>query len=125
MSQRPSRRLTQLFAGLALLLVTGFSIQQASANDFCYSTFWPSDGRVVELDTCEYTNGSSGFIVLTNVSNQVLDVCWTLEFNDGSTEKGCHSGLRPGVESRSSCYRCNMKTGGRVRDVIWRKVDRR
>ena len=109
----------------ALLLLTGLALQPASANEFCYSTFWPSNGRVVELETCEYTNGMSGFTVLSNVSDQMLDVCWELQFNDGSSDRGCHSGLKPGASSRSSCYRCNAKTGGRVRDVFWRKVERR
>ncbi|WP_308912055.1 hypothetical protein [Pseudokordiimonas caeni] len=109
---------------MALAASVAVPVAGASAQaSTCYSTFWPSGNRVVEIDTCDYNNGGSGYIVKANVSNRTIDLCWTLHFDDGSTEKGCHFALHPGEESASSCHRCSRKKSGGVVDVTFRKVE--
>jgi hypothetical protein len=104
------------------VLVEGTKAQESD----CYATFWPNSARGVTMKICANTGGSrSGYTIIRNDTDRTMDVCWTIEFEDASDSQGCYSGLRPGQESRSSCYACNPSSGGPVSDVIWRRVDPR
>lgn len=112
--------------GIALLSVADITtIKDAHADDdFCYTTFWPSSGRVVEIEACERGGGSSsGYTILRNNTNQTINVCWTLQFGDGSTDSGCNSRLRAGAERKASCYNCNRQHRGGVVDVSWTRLE--
>lgn len=117
-----------IFAGMAgalgiVLCGAWFGVTPAQAQSSnCYETFWPS-GHAVEIEACEYSGGStSGYTILRNLSGQNIDVCWTLHFRNGRSDRGCHSGLRAGTEAKSSCYSCNRNSGGPVESVSWRSV---
>lgn len=114
--------------GMALLAVADIAtIKEARAADgACYATYWPSSGRVVEIETCERGGGStSGYTILRNNTNQAINVCWKLHFGDGSTDKGCNSRLRVGAERSASCYNCNRQHRGGVVDVTWTRLEAR
>lgn len=123
------RNLKAMLIAAAVVLSSGavptpFTVDAAVAQpSSCYTTFWPSRGRVVEIDACDYDSGGSGYIVLRNLTRDDLSVCWTLHFADGSTSDGCRSRLAAGDESRSSCSSCSRKKTGGVRTVTWRKVE--
>ena len=86
----------------------------------CYRSFWPS-GREVEIEACEYNQGTSGYTVLRNNSRRDMYVCWTFHYGNGREFKGCNFRIRAGEEAKSSCSYCNRKNGGLTR-VTWRTV---
>ncbi|QDX27635.1 hypothetical protein FPZ54_17555 [Sphingomonas suaedae] len=94
------------------------AVAQAST---CYRTFWPS-GREVEIEACEYNQGTSGFTILRNTSRRDMHVCWTFHYGNGREFKGCNFRIRAGEEARSSCSSCNRRNGGGLTRVTWRTV---
>lgn len=95
-----------------------------AADDNCYTTFWPTSGRVVEIEACERGGGSiSGYTKLINNTNQDISVCWVLHFQNGDTSKGCNSRLRAGDERTASCYNCNRQHIGGVVNVTWTRLE--
>jgi hypothetical protein len=59
-----------------------------------------------------YDNGGSGYYKVTNRGTQPATVCWTIEFNDGKKNRGCHSALGAGKETTGSCFSCGGKNAG-------------
>lgn len=95
-----------------------------AAQDECYSTFWPTSGRVVEIEACERGGGStSGYTILRNNTSQDISVCWTLHFGNGDTSSGCNSRLRAGDARSASCYSCNRQHKGGVVNVTWTRLE--
>jgi hypothetical protein len=90
------------------------------AKDRCES--WTHRGYPVSFQACSYENGGSGYYVVENNGTRPATVCWTINFNDGRSENGCHSGLGAGDASRGSCFRCGSKNGG-ARDFTLRKYE--
>ena len=73
---------------------------------------WEQPGQLVSLESCSYDNGGSGYYKVTNRGTRPATVCWTMEFNNGKKDRGCHSSLGAGKESTGSCFHCGGKNTG-------------
>lgn len=123
-----SRRvlLPALTAALAIgsgAYVTGIPVasKAQAQSSSCYATYWPN-GRAVEIEGCEYTDGGSGYTILRNNTDRDMSVCWTLHYGNGRSAKGCNFRVRAHQEAKSSCHQCSHKNGGGLVDVTWREV---
>lgn len=74
-------------------------------------TFSGYAGNPVAFQTCSNKDGNSGYLVIENLGDRSADICWTVIFNNGKQDRGCHSNMGPGKE-RISCYYCGTKHGG-------------
>jgi hypothetical protein len=103
------------FACLAMAFATA-----ALAKDRCES--WTHRGYPVSFQACSYEDGGSGYYVVENNGTRAATVCWTINFNNGRSEKGCHSGLGAGQNSSGSCFLCGGKNTG-VKDFTLLKYE--
>jgi hypothetical protein len=66
---------------------------------------------VATIEGC--STGGSGYTRITNHMNVTVRMCWSLEFEDGSTDtRNCRS-FEPQETAQSSCFRCGLDTRGR------------
>lgn len=87
-------------------------------GDLCAN--WQVIPYNVQLATCSYADGGSGYTLIQNHSN-TAEVCWTTTFNNGETpSKGCYSNMPNGMISKSSCFNCGYKNGGAKMIVLTR-----
>jgi hypothetical protein len=89
-----------------------------AAYSNCYATYWPSGRRIVEFDICENSSGNSGFVRKRNLTQSPINVCWILEFRDGSESRRlCHTRLMPFNPNeqwrfQSGCFNCHRNNTG-------------
>lgn len=122
------KRVSTLFAAVAMvtlgstapLPIIGAGPANAQSST-CYKTFWPN-GRDVEIEACDYNQGTSGFTILRNNTRRDIHVCWTLHHGNGRDSRGCNFRVRAGQETRSSCAWCNRRSAGGLVRVTWRTV---
>lgn len=104
---------------------TGISVHIAKAHasgDRCYRTLWPSHYSGIELKACETESGTSGYTVLTNNTDTTYDLCWTMHYARGHSDKGCHFKLKPGDQWRAGCPYCVRMGSGGLIDVDWTSI---
>lgn len=100
--------LKKLCFALSLIASLGGVASAQASSDICDSwTYRP--GSPVSTQTCSYPDGKSGYIVVTNEGGKA-DLCWTVIANDGSEDRGCHTGMGAGETARSSAYQCGTNT---------------
>lgn len=82
----------------------------AYAADRC--DVWANQAYPVVLKACSYENGGSGYYVIENTGSTAAKVCWSVNFNNGRTDKGCNSNLGAGESSKGSCFSCGSQNSG-------------
>ena len=77
------------------------------AEDDCQ--MWTHRGYPVELGVCSYSNGGSGYTVVTNNGDKSATICWEVVANNGNRERRCHSNFGPGETDKASAFQCSLK----------------
>ena len=88
---------------LTVVLVTFVIFAVNSMADKCYNTFY-WDNIPVEMTPCLYSSGGSGYIVFENLSNKDIEICWTIHYYDGYTNRGCKYRFKGNDKSHSSNF---------------------
>jgi hypothetical protein len=95
-------------AAILSLILLGMS--SLALADECQS--WGHKAYPVTMEACSNRDGGSGYYRITNDGSKSATVCWSVVFNDGRTDDGCHSDLGPGESTRGSCFSCGSKNVG-------------
>lgn len=78
---------------------------------------WGHKAYPVTMAACSYSNGGSGYYVITNNGSKTAEVCWSVVSNDGKKDKGCNSNLGSGESTKGSYFQCGTKNG-RARYIL-------
>jgi hypothetical protein len=90
---------------LKVAVALSFFAAVPAMADTCTNVIRFDNGNL-EFQACRYDSGGSGYYTWSNESSSDMEICWTLTFPNGSSEKGCHSSLNSGQQSRASCVLC-------------------
>ena len=82
--------------GIFVLLATN------SLADNC--DIWTWDNAPIEMESCVYSSGGSGYMKFKNTGSRDVKMCWTLNYRDGRTSKGCKLRFKGYDTTRSSEY---------------------
>jgi hypothetical protein len=93
--------ITKLKAAAALSFFTALP----AMADTCTEILRFDNGNL-EFQACRYDSGGSGYYKWKNESDSDMEICWTLTFPNGASEKGCNSTLNSGQVSGGTCVRC-------------------
>ena len=92
-----------------LILIVAVMLSANTMADDCIT--WTSRDYPVSFETCSYSSGPSGYLKLSNDGDVKADICWTIYFNNGKQDKGCHSSKGIERAESSSCYYCGRSSG--------------